>query len=104
MNYIANGELPEDEVEARQIWRHAHMYTIINNELYKRSVSGIFQRCVDVDTGYRLLKDIHQGKCGHHALSRAIVAKAFRHGFYWPTALEDAKQLVHACNGCQHLG
>ena len=59
MNYIANNELPDDEVEARQIRRRAHTYTIINGELYKRSVSGIFQRCVDVDTGYRLLKDIH---------------------------------------------
>ena len=104
MNYIANGELLDDEVEARQIRRHSHTYTIINGELYKRSVSGIFQRCVDVDTGYRLLKDIHQGECGHQASSRAIVAKAFRHGFYWPTALEDAEQLVHACNGCQRFG
>jgi hypothetical protein len=29
-----------------------------------------------------LLKEIHQGECGHHASSRAFVAKAFRHGFY----------------------
>jgi hypothetical protein len=29
------------------------------------------------------------------------VAKAFRHGFYWPTALKDAEQLVKHCNGCQ---
>jgi len=65
MNYIANGELSDDEGEARQIRRHAHTYTIINKELYKCSVLGIFQRCIDVDTGYRLLKDIHQGECGH---------------------------------------
>ena len=42
MNYIANGEFLDDEVEARQIRRCAHTYTIINDELYKRSVSGIF--------------------------------------------------------------
>ena len=35
--------------------------------------------------------------------SRAIVAKAFRHGFYWPTALADANQLVKLCNGCQRF-
>jgi hypothetical protein len=29
-----------------------------------------------------ILKDIHAGVCGHHASSRAIVAKAFRAGFY----------------------
>jgi hypothetical protein len=31
------------------------------------------------------------------------VAKAFRHGFYWPTALRDAYQLVKHCNGCQRF-
>jgi hypothetical protein len=29
------------------------------------------------------------------------VAKAFRHGFYWPMALQDADQWVKNCNGCQ---
>jgi hypothetical protein len=31
------------------------------------------------------------------------VAKAFRHGFYWPTALRDAEELVKKCNGCQRF-
>jgi hypothetical protein len=65
--------------------------------MYKRSVSGIFQKCIEPEEGLELLKEIHQGECGHHASSRALVAKAFRHGFYWPTAL----QLVKHCNGCQ---
>jgi hypothetical protein len=29
-----------------------------------------------------------------------MVAKNFRHGFYWPMALWDADQLVKHCNGC----
>jgi hypothetical protein len=29
-----------------------------------------------------MLREIHQGECGHHASSRALVAKVFRHGFY----------------------
>jgi hypothetical protein len=66
-------------------------------------VSGIFQKCIEPEEGQDLLKDIHQGECGHHASSRALVAKAFRHGFYWPTALQDADQLVKHCNGCQRF-
>jgi hypothetical protein len=31
------------------------------------------------------------------------VPKAFRHGFYWPTALRDADQLVKHCNSCQRF-
>jgi hypothetical protein len=66
-------------------------------------VSGIFQKCVEPEEGLELLKEIHQGECGHHASSRALVAKAFRHGFYWPTALRDADLLVKHCNGCQRF-
>jgi hypothetical protein len=75
-------------------------YTIINSELYKRSMSRIFQKCIEPEEGIQLLREIHQGECGHHTSSRALVAKGFRHGFYWPTAQKDAEQLVKHCNGC----
>jgi hypothetical protein len=41
-NYLITGDLPKDEAEARRLQRHAQAYTIINSELYKRSMSGIF--------------------------------------------------------------
>ena len=44
---------------------------------------------------------IHGGKCGSHSSSRTLVGKAFRHGFYWPTALQDAAELVRSCKACQ---
>jgi hypothetical protein len=93
-NYLITGDLPQDEVEARRIQRRVGAYTIINSELYKRSVSGIFQKCIEPEEGIELLREIHQGECGHHASSRALVAKTFRHGFYWPTAKQNAEQLV----------
>jgi hypothetical protein len=81
-NYLITGDLPKDEAEARRLQCRAQAYTIINNELYKRSVSGIFQKCIEPQEGLELLKEIHQGECGHHTSSRALVAKAFHHGFY----------------------
>jgi hypothetical protein len=98
-NYLITWDLPTNEADARRLQRCAQAYTIINCELYKRSVSGIFQKCIEPEEGLELLKEIHQGECGHHASSRALVAKAFRHGFYWPMAL----QLVKHCNGCQRF-
>nr|XP_040244105.1 uncharacterized protein LOC120963520 [Aegilops tauschii subsp. strangulata] len=56
-----------------------------------------------VERGIDILLDIHQGECGHHAASRSLVAKAFRHGFYWPTTLQDAESLVLKCEGCQRF-
>ncbi|KAK1678423.1 hypothetical protein QYE76_039271 [Lolium multiflorum] len=86
-----------------EIERRAKAYTIINHQLYKRSVSGVFRRCIEPIEGIELLREIHQGECGHHVSSRAIVAKAFRHGFYWPTVLKDAAELVKKCDGCQRF-
>ncbi|KAK1648041.1 hypothetical protein QYE76_065846 [Lolium multiflorum] len=99
--FLINGTLSIDENESRRIQRRSKAYTIINGEVYKRSVTGVLQRCVEPEEGKEMLEEIHRGECGHHASSRALVAKVFRHGFYWPTALDNAEDLVRKCNGCQ---
>ncbi|XP_020186855.1 uncharacterized protein [Aegilops tauschii subsp. strangulata] len=81
--FLENGVLPMDESEARS--------------------TSVFQCCVEQDKGIEILLDIHEGECGHHAASRTVVAKAFHHGFYWPTALQDAESLVLKCEGCQRF-
>ena len=99
--YLLRQELPEDEVEARQIVRRSKAYTVMGEELYKKSASGVVQRCISPEEGQQILQEIHSGTCGHHASSRTLVAKAFRAGFYWPRANEAAKDLVEQCVGCQ---
>jgi hypothetical protein len=54
-----------------------------------------------LEDGVTLLQDIHEGTCGHHASNRTLVAKAFRSGFYWLSALHDAKNIVEQCATCQ---
>src|SRR4051812_24384713 len=93
-NFLVDGTLPPDEVEARQIQRRSGAYTIINNELVHRSTTGVLQWCVEEDKGLKLLRDIHQGECGHHTSTIEIVAKTFHHGFYWPTTRAAAEELV----------
>jgi ribonuclease HI len=102
--YIAwmdRGELPSDRSEARRIARMAKSFALIDGELYKRAASGILQRCVPIPEGRELLRDIHAGICGHHAAPRTLVGNAFRQGFYWPTAVADASEIVRTCEGCQ---
>nr|ABA97712.1 retrotransposon protein, putative, Ty3-gypsy subclass [Oryza sativa Japonica Group] len=53
------------------------------------------------EEGRQLLKDIHSGICGNHAAARTIVGKAYRQGFFWPTAVSDADKIVRTCKGCQ---
>ena len=58
-------------------------------------------KCVCRKEGKELLAEIHKGICGSHIRSRALVRKAFRQGFYCPTALQDAIELVTKCEACQ---
>ena len=100
---MSEGSLPNDETEDRRVQRRSKAYTIINKELYKRSATEVLQRCVEPAEGKEMLLEIHQGECGHHCSTRALVAKVFRHGFYWPTALGDAEDIVRRCEGCQRF-
>ena len=77
--------------------------TIVNGELDHCSITGAFQRCVSPEEGQEILREIHEGDCGHHVVSKSLVAKSFRHGFYWLTAHVDVEDLVSKCEGCQKL-
>jgi hypothetical protein len=95
--YIAwmdQGELPSERSEARRIARMAKSFALIDGELYRRAASGILQRCVPIPQGRELLWDIHTGVCGHHTAPRTLVGNAFLQGFYWPTAVADANEIV----------
>lgn len=59
--------------------------------------------CFETPMGRHLLEDIHTGQCGVHVASRTLVWKAFRPGFYCPTAKQDAADLVQKCEACQFL-
>jgi transposase InsO family protein len=103
ISYILRKTIPDDPVEARRVIRRSKAFTVVKGELYKRSISGVLQRCVTPEEGRIILKDVHEGVCGHHASSRAIAAKVFRAGFYWLTAIEDAKEIVRTCDACQRF-
>jgi transposase InsO family protein len=95
------GELPSDRSEARHIARMAKSFTLIDGELYKRVVSGVLQRCIPIPQGRELIRDIHAGVCGHHVAPRTLVGNAFRQGFYCPTAVADASEVMHTYEGRQ---
>jgi hypothetical protein len=82
--YLKDNILPDDSASTDWIARLAKRYTL-------------------VDGGGELLTEVHGGECGNHASSCTLIGKAFQHGFYWPTTLQDVVQLVktyHACQFC----
>jgi hypothetical protein len=56
----------------------AKSFTLVGGELYKRTASGVLQRCVPIPHGRELLRDIHAGVCGHDAAPRTLMGNAFR--------------------------
>jgi hypothetical protein len=100
---MLNKMLPKDIIEAQRIMQRSKAFVVVQGKLYKKSISGVLQRCVTPQEGQAILHDIHAGVCGHHASSRAIAAKAFRAGFYWLTAVKDAKDIVQRCKACQRF-
>ena len=103
MAYLLHEVLPEDRNAAHRIARLAKTLAVIDGKLYKRSLSetGILMKCIPIAQGKELLLEIHARIYGHHAAPRSLVGKAFRKGFYWPTALRNMEDIVRTCKGCQ---
>jgi hypothetical protein len=88
-------------VEIERIALKSRMYHLIDGVLYRQGTNGMMIRCIFKEEGRQLLQDIHSGVCGAHSSWRFIVGKAFRHGFYWPTAKDDEIEIVTKCKDCQ---
>jgi hypothetical protein len=100
-DYLKDNILPDEHVSAEQIIRVAKRYTLVQGDLYRRGTNDVLMQCITQEGNCELLIEIHGGECGNHASSCTLVGKAFRHGFYKPTALQDAIELVKRCEAFQ---
>jgi hypothetical protein len=99
--YLKDNILPNDMASADWIACLAKRYTLVEGDLYRCGANGILMRCITREEDCELLTEVHRGECGNHASSRTFVGKAFWHGFYWPTALQDAVEWVKSYEACQ---
>jgi ribonuclease HI len=104
IDYICEQNVPTEKNLAEQLIRRAKSYVLVGDKLYSwDATSGVLMKCVPREEGKDILEEIHKGFCSNHASSRALVSKAFRQTFYWPTALGDAEELVRRFQGCQYF-
>ena len=99
--FLTTGATPEDRREAEKLKRKAAHYVMIGDDLYRKSFSVPYLKCVDEDLGLKILEEIHEGVCSSHIGARTLAQKVFRQGYYWPTLMEDAKAYVNRCKKCQ---
>ncbi|GLT99508.1 hypothetical protein SLE2022_169450 [Rubroshorea leprosula] len=101
MNYLQSGELPEDQPAAKVVKRRAAHFTVLDNQLYKRAASMPLLRCLTPYEAEYAVREVHEGVCGTHIGGRTLARKLLRHGYYWPTMVEDAQDYVKKCPTCQ---
>jgi hypothetical protein len=102
IRYLTSANVPNDKAEMERLIRRSKQYVLVDGMLMRKSASGeLLQKCVSQEEGLKILDEIHASTCGNHAASRTLIGKAFRAGFYWPSAVANAEKLVCCYEGCQ---
>ncbi|GJT68359.1 reverse transcriptase domain-containing protein [Tanacetum coccineum] len=101
INYLEEGIVPSDKNEARSLRAKISQYVIESGVLFKKGYLVPMLRCVGPLQANYVIREIHMGSCGMHIGPRAVVRKAMRQGYYWPTMHADAKKEVDKCDSCQ---
>ena len=100
-DHIIDGRLPDDQKEVAKIRTRSARFTNHKGSLYKWGFFTPILKCIaGKDTEY-VLREVHEGICGNHIGARALAGKVLRQGYYWPTILRDATDLVRRCKICQ---
>ena len=100
-DYINDGALPDDPKEAAKIRVISSRFTNHKGSLYKRGFFTPFLKCIAGEDTEYVLREVHEGICGNHIGARTLAGKVLRQGYYWPTMLKDATNLVKRCRICQ---
>ena len=100
-NYLVDGILPSDPKEASKLRTRSARFTIHRGALHKRGFSTPILKCVGWEDANYVLREVLEGICGNHIEARSLATKTLRQGYYWPTMLKDATELVKNCKTCQ---
>ena len=100
-DYIIDGSLPDDPKEAAKIRARSARFTNHKGSLYKRRFFTPFLKCIAGNDTEYVLREVHEGIFENHIGARTLAGKVLRQGYYWPTILKDATDLVKKCRICQ---
>ena len=101
--YIATGELPNDRDKAHKVLVQSVRFSMIDGQLYKRSLGGSYLMCLTPEQGQYVLAKLHEGICENHPRGRTLAHLAHTQGYYWPTMKSDATDYVKRCDPCQRM-
>lgn len=99
--YLQAGTLPEDSKHAHKIRVQAARFTLIGDDLYRRSFGGPYLRCLTQLEVQYVLAELHEGVCGNHSGGRTLAHRAHSQEYYWPTMKQDAEAYARKCDKFQ---
>ena len=82
IQYLLHGTLPEDKLQAQKLRVKAAYYSMHNGELYRRSLSHPWSKCVSPEEGSYVLREIHERICRAHEAQNTLIWKALLQGYY----------------------
>ena len=85
VSYLRDGVLPNEKEASRKLKVQAARFILIKDVLYKRGFSRPYLRCLGAEEADYVMREVHEGICGNHSGSRALVHKLVQAGYYWPT-------------------
>ena len=98
---INNVQHSKDEASIARMAARARSHTLVDGALYKKGVVQPLLKCITQNEGKELLQEIHARICGSHIGPRALSVKAIKQGFYWPTHIKDAQEIIKTCEASQ---
>ena len=101
--YIATGELPNERDKAHKVQIQSARVSMIDGQLYKRSLGGPYLMCLTPEQGQYVLAELHEGICGNHPGGRTLAHRAHTQGYYWPTMKSNAADYVKKCDPFQRM-
>ncbi|XP_072074369.1 uncharacterized protein [Arachis hypogaea] len=93
-DFLESGKLPDDEKAAKALRREVAKYSNIQGQLFKKGLNQPLLKCLHPDQTDYVLREVHEGCCGHHIGGKALARKLIRAGYYWPSMMEDSKEFV----------
>ena len=64
MNYLSSGEPLDNRIEAHKVKVQAARFSLVNGQLYKRSLDGPYLTCLTTQQGQYVLVELHEGVSG----------------------------------------
>ena len=101
MHYLSSGELLDKRIEAHKIQVQTTRFSLVNGQLYKRSLDGPYLKFLTPQQGQYILVELHERICRNHPSARTLAHSAYTQGYYWPNMRADVAAYVRKCDRCQ---